>query len=332
MPLDLNKVKAKLAALQSKGKKTFEKIDYTKIYWKPKVGSQEIRIVPSKYNPEWPFQEVTFHKNIVKNTMYALTNFGEKDPIIEFTAALKAEASKLKKAGKNSDEEWNLAKKLRPKSKTFAQVLVRGEEHLGVRLWEFGPKVYEQLMNIAANEDYANFTDIHEGTDLKVEGVTAEFQGRSYVEPSISPRKKESPLAKNKEDLEKYLSEQHDPLTLYKKYTYEEITTFFEQWLNPDNDGTEDSNDTEELPTEIQSSDEGEVEDEVAEDITIEETETIEEDEVDEIPFVADPPKEEIKAAKKTTTKAKVAEVATKVKTPVTSNKSKFKELFGEKK
>ena len=61
--------------------------------------------------------------------MIALTNFEESDPIMEF-------ATQLRKTGEK--ENVDLAKKLFPKLRIFAPVVVRGEEDKGVRFWEFG--------------------------------------------------------------------------------------------------------------------------------------------------------------------------------------------------
>ena len=50
--MDLSLIKQKLAASQNKGqKKTYEKIDYSKIFWKPKPGKHQARILPSKSIP-----------------------------------------------------------------------------------------------------------------------------------------------------------------------------------------------------------------------------------------------------------------------------------------
>ena len=40
----------------------------------------------------------------------------------------------------------------------FAQVIVRGEEDKGVRLWEFGKNIYQSLLSLADDPDYG---DLH---------------------------------------------------------------------------------------------------------------------------------------------------------------------------
>jgi hypothetical protein len=138
--MDIKAIKQKLNALQSTGQKK-EKVDYSKYLWKPKSeGKYQIRIVPSVLNKSNPFQEVFVHYGFSKFPIYALTNWGEKDPIVEFAKSLRNTQEK---------ENWQLAKKLDPKMRVFAPVVVRGEEEKGVRLWEFGKEIYMQLLGIA---------------------------------------------------------------------------------------------------------------------------------------------------------------------------------------
>ena len=235
MPLDRSKVQERLNALQSRGKSpSFEKTDYTKIYWKPRLGEQTVRLVPFKTNKDYPLQQVKFHKDIVVMSMYSLSNWGEKDPIEEFIEAIKAEARVKKANNENSDEEWALAKKLRPKTRTFAQVIVRGEEHLGTRLWEFGNKVEEQILKIMNNPEYGDIADPNEGTDLLVTGINAEFNGNKYIEPSVTAKRNSSPLTTDGTLLQKLLTEQYDPLSIYKKHSYAEIHANLSKWLEPE--------------------------------------------------------------------------------------------------
>ena len=106
------------------------------------------------------------HYGISKFPIYALTNWSEKDSIVEFAKQLR---------NTNDKENWRLAKKLDPKMRIFAPVIVRGEEDKGVRLWEFGKEIYVQLLGIAEDEDYGDFTDINDGRDFTVEAVTGDI-------------------------------------------------------------------------------------------------------------------------------------------------------------
>jgi hypothetical protein len=89
--MDINAIKQRLNALQSSqntGKR--EKIDYTKVYWKPKQeGKYQIRIVPSNWILKIHFKRFLYIMVFSKFPVYALTNWGEKDPIVEFTSQLR---------------------------------------------------------------------------------------------------------------------------------------------------------------------------------------------------------------------------------------------------
>jgi hypothetical protein len=223
--MDINAIKQRLNSLQSSGQKK-EKVDYSKYYWKPKQeGKYQIRIVPSILNKENPFQEVFVHYGFSKFPIYALTNWSEKDPIVEFSKQLR---------GTTEKENWQLAKKLDPKMRVFAPVVVRGEEDKGVRLWEFGKEIYMQLLGIAEDEDYGDFTDINDGRDFTVEAVMGEIGGRQGIKCSIRVKPKTSPLGTDKTQIKSWLSEQPNVLELQKKMTFEDLKSVLEKFLNPE--------------------------------------------------------------------------------------------------
>ena len=242
--MDINAIKQRLNTLQSTntpGKK--EKIDYSKVYWKPKEeGKYQIRIVPSKLNPKNPFQEVFVHYGFSKFPIYALTNWGEKDPIVEF-------ASQLRKT--NEKDNWVLAKKLDPKMRVFAPVIVRGEEEKGVRLWEFGKEIYMQLLGIAEDEDYGDYTDIHEGRDFTVDVVKGDIGGRQGLKSSIRIKPKTTALSDDASLIKTFLNEQPVLLEIQRKMDFEAIKEVLQNWLAPEEAEGDVDEDEEETPVEV---------------------------------------------------------------------------------
>jgi hypothetical protein len=242
--MDINAIKQRLNTLQSTntpGKK--EKIDYSKVYWKPKEeGKYQIRIVPSKLNPQNPFQEVFVHYGFSKFPIYALTNWGEKDPIVEF-------ASQLRKT--NEKDNWVLAKKLDPKMRVFAPVIVRGEEEKGVRLWEFGKEIYMQLLGIAEDEDYGDYTDVHEGRDFTVDVVKGDIGGRQGLKSSIRIKPKTTPLNADASLIKSFLNEQPVLLEIQRKMDFEAIKEVLQNWLAPEDAESDVDEDEEETPVEV---------------------------------------------------------------------------------
>jgi hypothetical protein len=243
--MDLSLIKQKLSASQTKGQKR-EKVDYTKIFWKPKPGKYQIRILPSKFDKSNPFREVYFHYGFSKGPILALTNWNEKDPIAEFAKNLRKSSDK---------EDWQLAKKIEPKLRYFVPVLVRGEEAQGPRLWEFGKLIYEQLLGIAADEDYGDFTDITDGRDFTIDAVEDTVAGRKGIKCNIRVKPKTSAISDDAAVVTKALEEQPDILGINKHYSFDELKELLDKWLNPDSE--EDT----ETPIASKSTDEEEEED-----------------------------------------------------------------------
>ena len=229
--MDLSILKQKLDTLQSKpqgGQKT----DYSTIFWRPTVGKQQIRIVPSTFDSSNPFTELKFYYGITNKVMISPLNFGEKDPIALF-------AGKLRE-GEYNKENYILAKKLDAKNRVFVPVVVRGEEDKGVRLWQFGKTVYEELLALAVDEEIGDYTDIVNGRDLTVETVGPESTGTPYNKSSVRVRLKTSPLSEDASLVEKWCNEQPNPKEgLFKRYSFDEMKSALEKWLSPEEDSEE---------------------------------------------------------------------------------------------
>jgi hypothetical protein len=243
--MDLSLIKSKLNALQTNGQKK-EKVDYSLTLWKPKAeGKYEIRIVPSKFDRKNPFKEVYLHYGFSKFPIYALTNWGEKDPIVEFAKQLR---------GTNDRANWQLAKKLDPKMRVFAPVVVRGEEDKGVRLWEFGKEIYMQLLALAEDEDYGDFTDINEGFDFTLEAVMGDIGGRQGLKSSLRPKRKNSPLSKDASQIETWLEEQPDILELQEKFkkSFDDLKVILQNFLDPEDESESEDEVTVDIEEEIE--------------------------------------------------------------------------------
>jgi hypothetical protein len=217
--LDINKIKSRLNSLNNTNQKS-------NLLWKPTPGKQEIRIVPYKYQPDNPFSELKFHYNLNGKTYLSPDSFGRPDPIVEF-------ANRLKKSG--DKEEWKMARKLEPKMRTFAPVIVRGEEHEGVKFWGFGKQVYQELLSIMSDPDYGDITDLANGRDIVVEFKTAEESGKQFPETSIRVKPNTKPAVEitNKELLAK-LANQSNLLDLFPEPAYDELKAVMDAWLHPE--------------------------------------------------------------------------------------------------
>jgi hypothetical protein len=223
--MDLSMLKQKLDTLQQKTPAGGQKRDYSLTFWRPTVGKQQIRIVPSAYNSKNPFTELKFYYGITNKVMLSPETWGEKDPIALFAKKLREEYSK---------ENYLLAKKLDAKTRIFAPVIVRGEEDKGVRLWQFGKLIYEELLSLAVDDEIGDYTDIVNGRDLTIETVGPESTGTQYNKSSVRVRLKETPLSADASQVETWKSTQPNPKDEFKKFTFEEMKSALEKWLAPD--------------------------------------------------------------------------------------------------
>ncbi len=219
MALDISKIKSRLSSLNNTNQKS-------NLLWKPSPGKQEVRIVPYKFQPDNPFSELKFHYNLNGKTYLSPDSFGRPDPIVEF-------AARLKKSG--DKEEWKLARKLEPKMRTFAPVIVRGEENEGVKYWGFGKQVYQELLSIMSDPDYGDITDLANGRDIVVEFKTAEETGKQFPETSIRVKPNQKPAVDptNTELLGK-IANQAKLLDLFPEFTYDELKEVMNAWLHPE--------------------------------------------------------------------------------------------------
>jgi hypothetical protein len=231
--MDLNVIKQRLASLntqQPQGGGGQKK----NLFWKPSIGKQTVRIVPSKFNPEFPFTEMMFYYGIGQRVIASPANWKQKDPIMEFAKQLRQSSDR---------ENWRLAKKLDPKTRIFAPVLVRDQEDEGVKLWQFGKEIYQTFLNMAADEEIGDYTDMLDGRDIKLTTVGPEVTGTPYNKTTATVSLKVSPIAEDKDEIQKYLNEQADPFKIFKQYSFDEIKGFLQSWLDPDSE-TESKVDT----------------------------------------------------------------------------------------
>tara|TARA_Y100000361_G_scaffold104713_1_gene94426 strand:+ start:125 stop:877 length:753 start_codon:yes stop_codon:yes gene_type:complete len=220
--MDLNAIKKRLNQLQTTNNRTSS-------LWKPQPGKTQIRIVPYAFNKDNPFIELFFHYNLNNRSYLSPISFGRPDPIEEF-------AQKLK--GSGSKEDYQLSRKLEAKMRTFAPVVVRGEEKQGVKFWGFGKTVYQELLSIIADPDYGDITDPVNGRDVVVEFITAEESGASFPKTNIRVKPNQTSISDEPDVLE-LVKTQQDIKEIYQELSYDDLTDVLNEWLNPSEDSSE---------------------------------------------------------------------------------------------
>ena len=223
--MDIDAIKSKLATLQS----TSNTKDN---FWKPEPGKQVVRIVPYKHNKDNPFIELFFHYNLGNNKTYlSPLSFGRPDPVAEF-------ADKLKSTG--NKDEWIQGKRLEPKMRTFAPVIVRGKESEGVKFWGFGKTVYQELLGVIADPDYGDITDATNGRDIGIDRQTPAEAGNQYGKTTVRVKPNQTTITDDATLLTSIMDNQSDLVELYNEPTYDELKEVLQNYLNP-SDNSEES-------------------------------------------------------------------------------------------
>ena len=194
--------------------------------WRPQEGEESVvRLMSFPANDDGlPFAERWFYYNIGNNPgLLAPYQFGDPDPIQELITKLRDEGTK---------ESYELCKKLYPKARYYAPVIVRGEEDKGVRIWAFGKTVYQSLLNIMLDEDYGDITDPTDGRDVKV--ICTKAPGRMWATTEVRPRGKQSVLCTDNKQAATWVEGIPDINDMYEAKSYDALTKIVNDWLEGD--------------------------------------------------------------------------------------------------
>jgi len=217
MSVNLDAIRQKLNELSGQ---TYKKRNGS--FWRPEIGSHLVRLLPFADNDGQPFKERYFYYDIGSGPgILAPSKFGKPDPIDEFMQKLQQDKGK---------DSWELIKKLRPKMRAYAPLIVRGEEDKGPRLWAFGKKVYQDLLNVFVDSDYGDVSNVNEGFDLKVTVVHA--QGRMFPDTSVQPKPRPSKLHTDDDEIKKWLDAIPDLDEFFKLESYDNIKQRLDEWAS----------------------------------------------------------------------------------------------------
>ena len=236
MALDLDAIKAKLQELQTNGGGNGNR--NSEAFWKPPVGKSQIRIVPYAFDKSNPFQELYFHYEIGKKTILSPMSFGRPDPIVEF-------AEKLKKSG--DKEDWKLGRKIEPKFRCYAPVIVRGAESEGVKFYAFGKKIYQELLGVITDPDYGDITDLMNGRDITIECVAPDKEG-GFPTYTVRVKPNTSAATEDKVIADMIVNKQPELAKLFSELSYDEMKGELEKWLTPGDDNPSEGTTTKSAP------------------------------------------------------------------------------------
>jgi len=216
MAIDLEAIKRRVAELSGVKKTSSVQL------WKPGLGEHKIRCLPWKNAPDGqPFMERWFYYLGENAGILAPNQFGKPDPINDLIR-------KLYSSGKPDDRV--LAKKLQPKMRCYAPVIVRGEEDKGVQIWSFGKIVYQRMLGFFLDEDVGDILSPTEGFDLKV-SITKQ-PGKQFNDTNVDPARRPTKLHEDSKTTETWLNAIPDLDDMYRLKSTQEIETVLNNWLS----------------------------------------------------------------------------------------------------
>ena len=216
MAIDLEAIRRRVAELS--GVKKTSSIQL----WKPQLGEHKVRCLPWKNAPDGqPFMERWFY--YIGENVGILTphQFGKPDPINDLIR-------KLYSSGKPDDR--NLAKKLQPKMRCYAPVIVRGEEDKGVQVWAFGKIVYQRMLGFFLDEEVGDILSPTEGFDLKI--LISKPPGKQFNDTVVDPARRPTKLHEDSKQMETWSNSIPNLDDMYRLKSTQEIETVLNNWLN----------------------------------------------------------------------------------------------------
>tara|TARA_R110002020_G_scaffold37124_19_gene112069 strand:+ start:2311 stop:3105 length:795 start_codon:yes stop_codon:yes gene_type:complete len=218
MAIDFEAIRKKLDRLSGSNKSR-------SVMWRPTEGEEHtVRLLSFSDNDGQPFKELWFYYNIGKERgLLTPHQFGDKDPIQELITKLRDDGSK---------ESYELAKKLYPKMRTYAPIIVRGEEDKGVQIWAFGKTVYQTILGLMLDEDYGDITDPSDGRDIKV--VCSKQPGKKWAMTEVRPRGKQSSLSSDGSQAKEWLDNIPNLDEMFSCKSYDELSKIVNDWIGGD--------------------------------------------------------------------------------------------------
>lgn len=200
----------------------------SKDYLKLEAGDTTIRVLPSPDGD--PFKQFFFHYGIGDQSFLCPKRNGEgaKCAVCDFVHSLYQE---------DTDDSRKQAKDLRAKERYFSNVIVRGKEAEGPKVFGYGKQLYEKLIKLVLNPEYDDITDVDNGIDLMLSYTNA--SGADFAKTECTPSRKNSPLMKDKKEIKKILDAMKDISSLHTKKTSEEAKAILDAHLqDPFSSGT----------------------------------------------------------------------------------------------
>lgn len=176
--------------------KKLESVKSDSGFWKPAMGMNSIRILPEVGKMEFFFVEMGRHY-VGDKHMYDCRNINSGG---ELECPLCKVNQLLYEAGEAQE-----AKKWRASKSYLMNVIVRGKESEGPKVYAAGQIVFGHIASLIGDPDVGDVSDANEGFDLKLERTGEGLDTRYTTREARNPTKLGTP-----DEIEKWLQEAKD--------------------------------------------------------------------------------------------------------------------------
>lgn len=199
--------------------------------WKPKVGTNVIRILPPWSEDQTkPFREFGVHWNIGPNEQPVVCLRKEKG----VPCFLCEQVEALLESEDPKDQE--IGAELRAGNRAYLNILDMNDLDSGVQVMSCGIKMLSEILAYFADPDWGDLTDPEEGYNVTIE---REGTGKNKTRYTVRAKKKSSPIPD-----EGYLDQLKDLDKLVKTISYEKQKALYEgvsDEESSDNEGEEEA-------------------------------------------------------------------------------------------
>lgn len=220
MATNFNALRDRLSKIGKKGgsfKDSFVKFEENIEY--------KVRIVGFQDNDGNPFKELQFYYFIEGKSFLAPSQFGKPDPAKELANALWKDVNETK-----NQVSWNLVKDMKPTTRMFLPIVVRGKEDEGVKLWAFSESIYDNIVSIILDPDYDDLCDHLLGHDIKIK-LEKPDPKRKYATTKILGASPKQTKLGTAAQIKQWTESVPDLDSFYQQKSEDEIEKMISDWL-----------------------------------------------------------------------------------------------------
>ena len=128
-----------------------------------------------------------------------------------------------------------MARKVQPKLRIYAPIIVRDKENEGVKFWGFGKTVYQSLLNYFLDADYGDLSDPNTGRDVIVK-FTPPAGSNAFGTTAIMPKPNQTPVVNNPQELQRLVDSVPHINDIFEEKSYDDVDKVWQAFLNQADD------------------------------------------------------------------------------------------------